>query len=501
LAVLVLLAVSGLLALGSLELTTSVQRTTLASEVRDREFFRAEEGLSNATSWMRANSTSMTYPFDRKNFYALFDRSAPTYGANDTTAVKIPTKIKLRNTQNSAILTNSTTLATAAYPLSLDTLTGASFNAATTFASAALGNGAIRVTLIDAIPFDATQDFGDPDTGAAQPNTDFYPIYRVDSMRTLQQGSHVFGYLLGELQQTAGLAFYGKDLVDARQDCDSYISTSTTRNYAAANRRAFCSVGSDGPINVQNNAQLYGSASTPSTVGATATQVCADFGSPCRPGPKCSGSNTCRVPGLPTFDPWDTLCPPAQEQPGATLAGGNTLVVAGPLPSQRCWNKINVVPAPPPGGGGGGGGSPSPAFLTTTARAYYIEEFDIRNNSTLQFSPDVAGGTITLYVKKFTGDKFNASQMINTNNRPTQLRINYLGTDKLTINGDAAMNAFITAPYATVDVQGNADYSGGIRAKSLQFTGNADIHYDESGDSPTLTDVKYRTRQMNQYYR
>lgn len=495
LGVLILVTVSGLFAVGSLTLSQVAERTTLASEVRDREFFYAEDGLSRATTWMRTNSTSMVYPFDRKNFYTLFTRTAPSFGANDTSPVKVATRIKLRGTNNSAILANDTSLATSAFPLSVDTVSGANFNALTSFAAASMGKDKVRVTLVDAIAFDPTQDFGDPASGSAAPNTDFYPIYRIDSMRSLEQGSHVFGYVLGELVTTSGLAFYGKEFIEMRQSCDSYVSTAAAPNYAAANRRANCSVGSDKDIQVHQQEKVFGSAETKKNAGISNSSpyssggVCSDFASPCKPGRKCEGAS-CNVPALPTYKPWNEYCPQKKAAAAGVVADGSTTTPASNNPIDKCWTKLTL-------------GNKVKTTLTSTTIDYFFEELDVANNvqTLLDFKPNPSSGTINIYVRKFTGDKFNGNQMINTTNRPTQLRIHYLGTDSLTINGNAAMNAFITAPYAHVTLQGNADFSGGIRALSITATGNADVHYDESGNAPVLSDVSYKTRMMNQYYR
>jgi hypothetical protein len=119
----------------------------------------------------------------------------------------------------------------------------------------------------------------------------------------------------------------------------------------------------------------------------------------------------------------------------------------------------------------------------------------------LQIAPSPATGVVNLYVENFTGNKFNGGQVINTSNKPYQLRIHYLGTSNLTLNGNAEMRSFLVAPYAAVDVQGSFEYYGGIKATALTFTGSGDIHYDESGNITTLSDVQYRLRNMENHYR
>jgi hypothetical protein len=139
--------------------------------------------------------------------------------------------------------------------------------------------------------------------------------------------------------------------------------------------------------------------------------------------------------------------------------------------------------------------------LTSTEYPYFIDTLNIANTGRLNFAPSNPTGTITLYVRTVVGDRLNGNQLFNTNNKPYQLRLNYLGSNTLTLNGTAAMSSFIVAPYAPISVQGNFTFSGGIRATSLTFTGNGAIHYDESGDITTLKDVTYSLRNTTQRYR
>ena len=69
------------------------------------------------------------------------------------------------------------------------------------------------------------------------------------------------------------------------------------------------------------------------------------------------------------------------------------------------------------------------------------------------------------------------------------------------MNGTAAMNAFIVAPYTGVTVQGNFTFQGGIKATSLTATGSGVLRYDESGDITTISDVTYQVKNVEQNYR
>jgi hypothetical protein len=106
-----------------------------------------------------------------------------------------------------------------------------------------------------------------------------------------------------------------------------------------------------------------------------------------------------------------------------------------------------------------------------------------------------------MYIRKISGDSLNGNQLFNVNNKPYQLRLHYLGSSTLQLNGTASMSAFIVAPSAPIEVLGNFVFKGGIKATSLSFTGNGSLHYDESGDITTLTGISYEIRNLTQFYR
>jgi len=487
LGVIVLVAVAAVIVGSSLELTSTSSRTTLAGMQRSNEYYQAEESLSAAASWLREQSTGMVLPFSRNNFYTFFDKSSPSYGTNDTSTFKVHSKIKMQGTSSSIMLTNDSSMGASAFPATTDSMTGAAFSASSVFPSASLGDKKVRVTLVDAVPVDASKDFGDTDSGNATPQTDFSPIYRVDAMDSTTTGSHLYGYLVGSLQYDFGIGFYGKNYMEARQPCDSYLSNNGA--YSNASKRSNCSIGSNTEIRIHQNTNIYGTARTNGSITASSPyggKVCSDFASGCpNPGQTCTGA-ACNVAALPNYNTWNVYCPTNQGSvaPGSTLP----LTVTGNNPNQKCWSSVTV-------------GAKEVVTLTSTNFPYFIDTLNIANNGRLNFAPSPATGTITLYVRTITGDKFNGGQVFNTNNKPYQLRIHYLGTNALTLNGTAAMNAFLVAPYAPVNVQGNFDFAGGIKALELTFTGNGSLHYDESGDITTLQDISYKLRNVSQYYR
>jgi len=467
----------------SLSLATTSTRTNRDAKQRSDQFFASDNSLSLAVGWFRTQATNLITPFQKGNFYTTFSKGSPTVGTNDS-VLSIPTKIKLAGTNNSVILTSSNSLGTAAFPATQNLSTSVSFAAASSFSGSSFGANLVRATLVDAVAVDPSSDFGAPPAPA--PQTDFYPIYRLDALTAADRGSHLLGYMIGTLTYSDTVGFYGRDLVELRQSCDSYISSNGP--YGAGSKRAKCPVGSNSTVQIHQNTKLYGSARTNgnfSTGSPWGGQVCADFACSSN-GQTCAGGS-CNVPALPTFQSWNSYCP--TNQGDRTVSTNQTWTVGGSSPNQKCWNNVTL-------------GNNRTLTLTSTGpnNAYFINTLNIPNNASLQIAPNPASGTVYLYVVNFSGSTVNGNQVFNGNNRPSQFRLYYLGLAALTFNGNAAINASVVSPYAGVTVSGNHTFSGGILATSLTFTGSGSLHYDESLGGQTLTGMTYRLRDKIQYY-
>jgi hypothetical protein len=486
--------------------------TIKSTNSRNEEYLANEKVLGEAIQWLREHDSGMTDVFGRTKFYSTFARRNAAVGTNDGGTFRVPTKIApISDSAKSVILVSDPVLLKSTgsstedgfFPLGTDTLNGTSFDPLSSLKSTALSGKKVRITLVDAVATDATKDYG---ASGATPQTDFQPLYRIDVLerskiesashdsasgapttRTFfkDQGGQLFGHVLGALQYDYGVGFYGHDGVDLRQPCDSYISNNGA--YTSTNARANCPVGSNSTVGIHQTTKVYGSVRTNGSINSSSPYggtVCADL-TCTTTGTTCQG-NTCTVPGLPSFQSWSSYCP--TNQGSVTPTSGSFLTVAGNDPSQRCWSKVTIR-------------SNRVVTLTSTTYPYFIDELDIANTGRVNFSPDVATGTITLYVRTITGDRFNGNQVFNINNKPYQLRLNYLGSNGLTLNGTANMSSFIAAPLASVDVQGNFTFNGGIKAKSLSFNGSGAIHFDESGDITTLKGMSYQVKNITQLYR
>jgi len=463
---------------GSLRVSAANIRTTHAATVRTERYFQAESGMNEALSWLREHSASILKPFSSSEFLTRFDRGAPSIGTNDTGDVRIPTKIKIRGTTNSVILTNSSDLATSAFPTTSHISTGASFNATGSFSGLTFDDSKVRVTLVDAVPLDPAKD----SPPLAAPDTDYYPVYRIDSLTDLDRGAHTYGFVTGNLFYVDTIGFYGRDYVDAMQNCAS-------AKYTGANAgpiNAKCPVGSQGTITVANNARIYGSARTNGGI-VNPAGVCADYPSCAAGGSKCTGP-ACGVPGLPTYQSWDSYCPPAAGPYPDLVAGANQNLV---LNSAGCYNSMTI-------------NNRGSYTLTNTTAPYFIKTFTVVGGNPLtqlKIAPSVADGTVQMYTLTVTGGNINGNQAVNNSARPSQFRLIYLGSIDLTLNGNARISMGLTAPYAGITVQGNNEFRGGIVAKNLRFTGSATVMYDEGLGGSTLTDVTFKMRQVEEYYR
>ena len=493
--VLILIALSSFVAAGSLKWSAMNARTTHAIKVRTDLFYESEASIGHTVSWFRQYSQQLITPFRREEFYSSFKRTAPSAGDNETSTVfTVPTNVKLAGTNDSAVLTSASGPVTGAFPFTEDIVTGNNFPAVSNFYSDDHGDSQVRITLVDVIADDPTKDYGPLPN--PMPETDFYPVYRIDAMTGDDEGSHVYGTLIGDVVHVFDIGIYGQDYLEINQPCDSYLSDSG--GYSVASRRANCPAGSNSTASVHKNEEVYGSLQTNGDIDADPPfggDTCADFQGGCpNKGETCAGED-CGVPLLEFFDPWNVYCPTHKAPVEYAASDTLTVVDSDPgtpevLPADRCWQSVVVKAG-------------VTLTLESTNSPYYIDTLELQNNSNsvLDIQPNPAGGTVELWVRKIVGDSFNGNQVLNTGT-PTEFRLYYLGTDDLLLNGSADMNTALVAPNAGVTVSGNFDYHGALLAKRLTLTGSGGIHYDESlGGTGQVVDVQYRLRDLVQFYR
>jgi hypothetical protein len=491
--VLILLTLSSLIVTSSLIVSSGMLHTSYNSKLRSDRFYEAEESIGKSISWLRDNSKKMLTPFDSKNFYTLFEVTNPSVGVNDTSEFPVPTKLKIKGSNDSIIITNEGLLATSQFPETSDIKTGKTFDAIAEMISSNLGGAKVRITLVDAIPEDPSKNYGPPP--AADPETNFVPVYRVDALTGAKHGAHVFATITSSLNTAENIGFYGEESIELRQNCDSYDSSLGI--YNPASKKAGCTIGSAGVSSVHSSTSVYGSLQTTGVIDLSSPfggKICADFTSGCpTPGQICEGPD-CSVPEFDAYKGWSEYCP-SQKSPLTVNSNTSlTLPTGVDLDSQsnlRCWQSVTIR-------------SNRTLTLSSDHYPYYIQTLTLQNssNSKLNISPDTANGTVELWVNSITGNSINGNQSINSGGRPGNFKLVYLGSDALTLNGTADMKAQIIAPNAEVVISGNFDFYGSVVAKKLSVTGSGSIHYDESlAGPPILSNVQYRLAEMVQIYR
>ena len=249
----IFMAMIGLTITASLTHSGMTIRTMHETKSRTINYYSAEEAVNQAVSWLRQNSQKTATPFRRDNFYASFDRVAPAMGGNELSNKKVPALLTMEGTTNSVILSNDTAVATGLFPATTDITTGVNFNAQTAFNTAFTGQTSTRITLIDAIPTDPASDYGEL---GGPPDTDFYPVYRIDATTAGDSSSQVFATVVGKVAHLFDYGIYGEDYLELRQSCDSFRSSDGA--YSTAIRRAGCTVGSNSTSSVHKNEEVYG---------------------------------------------------------------------------------------------------------------------------------------------------------------------------------------------------------------------------------------------------
>jgi len=489
--VLVLMTLASLVVGGSIANTQASLRTQHNVKQHSQEYYKAESGVARGVSWLRQNSQQLVNIFRREEFYAYFTFTDPTVQSNDHSDFSVPTLVKVLGSNDGPILSNDASLADASFPTSFDITTNDWFNSESEFASAALNDMRVRITLVNVIADIPSKDYGPPP--AAAPETDFYPVYRIDSI-TPDSKAHVYGTVLGDLAHVFDVGIYGQDYLEIRQPCDSY--NSSVGAYGGTNINANCPAGSNSTASLHQNENVYGSLQTNGDITSDAPyggDTCADFLTGCpNPGEVCAGED-CGVPLLEIYQAFDSYCDPADQQAQLIVTGSTgtpqEITLASSAPADTCWVKIKA-------------GSNKGFKLTSTNAPYYIKELDLHNNAVMYIEPDTAGKYVELYVETITGGKINGNQSVNMTGAPTDFRLIYLGADALDLNGTADMRVALVAPNATVTVSGTFEYYGALLAQQLYLTGNGGVHYDEAlGGSGPVNDVQFRLKELVQYYR
>lgn len=488
--VLILLTISAAIVGSMISISMSKLDSLSAAKQRSSEYHQAEKAINQTVQWLRDNSQKMVTPYRREEFYSTFNRIPAAFGANDTAPVaKVDTIIALSGTSNAALLTNDPDLGTNVFPPTVDITTNAAFDTAGSFTTMDFGDVSVRLTLVNGAP-----DVPGADTGSGVPETDFFPIYRIDAMSEADGGVHLYATVKGQLAHVFDLGIYGQDYLEIKQPCDSYVSE--TDEYSSTTKRANCPAGSNSTSAIHKNEEVYGSMQTNGTIVAESPfggETCADFETGCpNKGSTCAGED-CGVPLLEIYQDWAFYCPSgvgrAPIDVTGTTASPQEITVTSNDQAERCIQEVKA-------------GSNTAFRLTSTQFPYYIENLDLANNAQMIIDPNPSGGTVVVYVQNIVGGAFNGNQTVNAAGHPTNFQLIYLGTDPLNLNGTAEMKVALVAPKSQLTVSGSFEFYGAILAKELLLQGSGGVHYDESlGGSGPVSDIRYRVLELAQYYR
>lgn len=500
--VLLLLSVAGLLVASSLEQTRTSLKIVSTSKQLNKKFIEAENGISQVLAWMRINSQNISDPFSSDNFYDEFERTTPEVGDNDTSNFTVPTKLKLRSSSDSAILSNDASIATAAFPDSRNLVTAASYNVVTNFNDIST-DAAVRVTLLDAIAKNTSKDYGDPYLGNNPPDSAFNPVYRIDSYsKTSGEGVHLYAIVTGDVVSSFDYAIYGEQRVLISVDCDSYDSSLGA--YGGGNRSANCAVSV--PTATAERFQLssgnvvYGSltarnANAVDTDSPYGGSICSDFVSGCpNQGDICAGPDCSYSKGL-TYDSWPTYC--SSDQGNLTIAASQTLSVASASPADSCWDTVTINPG---------------VILTldTVDYPYYFNNlvFADETSSQLVATPITAGKPVVLYVNDMATDQQadTMSLVSASTGLPADFRLIYFGDNQSYVrkstSGTFSMYLTLISPNQPIYVLGNIDFYGSIFAQEVhlqQNTGHG-FHYDEAlAGTGEVADMRFQMHSIGQY--
>jgi hypothetical protein len=426
--------------------------------------------------------------FTQANFCNNFNRLAsPSYSTNDpsTGSFAVPSRIRWASAGTSSpVLSNSSVLGTTNFQ------NVGTFNTVSSFNALDFGDNLVKISLVDALPVQTTASTTCPGI-----TTDFYPVFRIDSMTGNQSGSRVFGYVSGDMQQNGGIpGFYGETGVSQAQDCASFNFTGPPpANVATAQQRAQCTIASKGNVTFANNAEVYGTVTAEGSI--TAAHQC--LTAPSFPCTRTDGS-----PNTSVDDPFA-----GRTNPFAAGGWCSTHASAGAL-VPTCGS---ATPMSPPANGDCNTGFvlPNNCQVVLGAGTYYINGvLNFGNNAAIKLPPLATLGSGKVIVHFLSvpvqggWSLINANNTINTTAPPSRMELNYWGSQQLKLNGNSNFAMAFWAPYALVQLQGNTNYYGALLAKTLNNTGSANMIYDESmGFSPVTIDVTYALRNVEETYR
>jgi hypothetical protein len=471
-ATLVLIALVLTIATGMIESAMSTSKTRAVVKTQSSQYYEVEKTLNATIGWMQDNSKYFATLFKKANFEANFTLGTPSFGANEGLHFESPTLVKIKGTSNTPMLTTNNFFGTDAFPNTTHITTGVAFNPITSFQSASLGSANARVMMVWA---------------RATPEG-YEPVFRVDVVtgNNPDRGVHSYSYLYSSLQSTGGsVGFYGQNSVftnNTKNSCwsNSYTHSTVTNTWSKSADQSNCEVQSDSVM--EFGSTINGNAATLATGGMIFSGSSGKV-----TGTKCDGPG-CHSYSLPALNPYDVWSI-GKTVVDVNAKSSNKTIAPGYYGTLQIGNNKRIT--------------------FNGSGKYYIKAVDYQGSQGEMFFPVMSGtngdGTLKKYeltVDTINNAHLNGNRFYHNTNAPHRIEILYNGSGDFKFNGTAGVNVIFTAPAADVEVLGNHDFYGAIRAKSLKVTGAGKIYYDETGYvPPVLKDILFQVRKATQRYR
>jgi hypothetical protein len=279
----------------------------------------------------------------------------------------------------------------------------------------------------------------------------------------------------------------GNPYLDSYDSSDTQFSTGGL--YDATKRRDRAGVGTlstnAGAINTGSNGKIYGSAAT--GPGGTVIGTVGDGAWDTSPG-------TGQQPGHVTDD--FNMAVPNATLPANFSATPQTVPLLGSVLGGIYSGYTYVLPAgdwkfPATTFSSGG------VYIQGTVRLWIDGSFSMSGTATVTLAP---GATMEMYIGNPTAGAPSVSMdlsgqcVINPNGIPANASIYGLpNCTSMKYAGTAKAYCKLYAPNADITITGNYDFNGSVVGNTVQFSGTANIHYDEalSGGGPDYRVVSW----------
>ena len=423
-------------------------KLTQASNKLQNNSYDVEKSVSKTVTWLQSNSQYLISPFLAANYNTYFDFTSPLVGANDVPSLVVPSMVKIKGTNNSVILSNDSSYGISSFPETTHLTNGSAFNPAEEFESADLGKAKVRLTLIQLTSVGA----------------DKQPVFRLD-VAIDNSDFHSWYYIHGNMSSNdyTYAAFYSTTgpitLNSANNSCISHQWSQNATSWEKGGSKSNCIIASDSNVithgSIRGNVLSKANVSTVSPGGRISGSICKE-------------DPSCHPYSLPSLDSWESFCGESNKG-DLTISANTALSVASNNPADSCWRDLTI-------------NTNTSLTLETANITYHFRNitFAAENSSALTFEDISPENYIALNVGAFSGNRINGINFNNQLNAPYQVRLNITDSDTLNIDGSSPFSADLTAPDSQINLSGNLNYYGGIKAKQIEISDGVTLNADEA---------------------